>query len=175
MVINIDRCNPCKKNLGGGTGICNNFYESRGVRKLRSLRATGAGLVFLRQGVPGSWTQGPGPISVLIWGLLRVCVLEVQCEKSAPASPGRGKGFESALFTRTKGLLSTSVRGRASLSPPGGPKSGRMKPGAWIIRAEPEKRLYLESAGLESGGRVEGLGDYGCRREGERGGHQSHW
>lgn len=96
--------------------------------------------------------------------------------KSLPQPPqGGARDSRVHFLLGLKGLLSTSVRGRASLSPPGGPKSGRMKPGAWIMRAEPEKRLYLESAGLESGGRVEGLGDYGCRREGERGGHQSHW
>lgn len=57
----------------GRERICNNFYESRGVLKLRSLKVTGAGLVFLIH--PGSWTQGPGPISVLLCRLSKVCIL----------------------------------------------------------------------------------------------------
>ena len=40
-----------------------------------------------------------------------------------------------------------------------------MKPKIWRRRAEPEKKLYLESAELESEEGVEGLGEYGSRGE----------
>ena len=57
----------------GRERICNNFYETRGLLKLRSLKVTGAGLVFLIH--PGFWIQGPSPISVLICRLPKVCIL----------------------------------------------------------------------------------------------------
>ena len=57
----------------GRERICNNFYESRGLLKLRSLKVTGAGLVFLIH--PGFWIQGPSPISVVICRFPKVCIL----------------------------------------------------------------------------------------------------
>lgn len=80
-MVNIDRYNPHKKNWGG---IPNNFYESKGVLKLKSLRATAKVLstpkTFCFSYLKTWPSQGAEPycISVLVLGLLMVCDMGVQ-------------------------------------------------------------------------------------------------